>query len=107
MPHTKSAVKRMKQSEKRRLSNASFKSKLKTHQRKLLRAIADQRKEDLQSLLRSVVALYDKGVKKGICRANTASRRKSHLTKIVNGLLGVGAKPQGGETLPKSPSMPA
>ena len=87
MPTTRSARKRVRQNEKRRLANASFKSKLKTHQRKLLRAIADQRKEDSQALLRTLASLYDKGVKKGIYKANTAARQKSRLARRVNALV--------------------
>ncbi|NQT84263.1 30S ribosomal protein S20 [bacterium] len=98
MPITKSAKKRMLQNEKRRLRNASFKSKLRTHQRKLLRAIAEERKEDSQNLLRALASLYDKGVKKGIYKANTAARHKSRLAKKVNNLLGSGASaPQEGQ----------
>jgi small subunit ribosomal protein S20 len=85
VPTTRSARKRVRQNE-RRLANASFKSKLKTHQRKLLRAIADQRKEDSQALLRTLASLYDKGVKKGIYKANTAARQKSRLARRVNAL---------------------
>ena len=86
MPTTKSAKKRVRQNEKQRLRNASFKSKLRTHQRKLLVAVADERKEDSQHLLQTVTSLYDKGVKKGIYKANTAARHKSRLTKKVNAL---------------------
>ncbi len=97
MPTTRSARKRVRQNERRRLRNASFKSKLKTHQRKLLRAIGDERKEDSQALLRTVVSLYDKGVKKGIYRANTVARHKSRLAQKVNALLGSAASPPSGE----------
>lgn len=87
MPTTKSAMKRVRQNQKRRLRNSSFKSKLRTHRRKLLRAIADQKKEESRSLLRAVISLYDKGVKKRIYKANTAARQKSRLTRKVNTLL--------------------
>jgi ribosomal protein S20 len=52
-----------------------------------VRAIAEERKEDCRNLLRALVSLYDKGVKKGIYRANTAARQKSRLSKKVNALL--------------------
>lgn len=97
MPTTKSAKKRVKQNEKRRLANASFKSKLRTQQRKLLGAIADERKEESQNLLRTVVSLYDKGVKKGIYKANTAARQKSRLARKVNGLSGPAPAVEQGE----------
>jgi small subunit ribosomal protein S20 len=93
VPITRSAKKRVRQNEKQRLRNASFKSKLRTHQKQLLLAVADERAEDSQSLLRIVVSLYDKGVKKGIYKANTAARQKSRLTKKVNNLLGPTTSP--------------
>lgn len=86
MPVTTSAKKRVRQNVKKSLQNTAFKSKLRTFHRKLLRAVADNKKEDSQSLLREVVSLYDKGVKKGIYRAGTAAREKSRLTKRVNEL---------------------
>ena len=73
--------------------NASFKSKLRTNRRKLLHAIGDEKKDEVQDLLRSLVSLYDKGVKKGIYKANTASRQKSRLMKKVNALLGPSNSP--------------
>ncbi len=104
MPTSSSAKKRVRQNEKQRVRNASFKSKLRTHQRKLLRALVDERKEESQDLLRTVVSLYDKGVKKGIYRANTAAREKSRLMKKVNALLGpaVSAAPQSEEPAPQT-----
>ena len=95
MPVIASAKKRMRQDEKRRLRNASFKSKVRTHHRKLLRALSDQRKEDSQNLLRTVASLYDKGVKKGIYKAQTVARQKSRLAHRVNALAaGAPAPPQ-------------
>ncbi len=105
MPVTTSAKKRMRQDEKRRLRNASFKSKLRTHRRKLLRAMSEEKKEELKSLLRTVVSLYDKGVKKGIYRAGTAARHKSRLTRKVNQLLGLAA-PQGEQPSPNAEMPP-
>lgn len=101
MPTTQSAKKRHRQSEKLNLLNASFKSKLRTHRRKLLHAIGDEKRDEAQNLLRSLVSLYDKGVKKGMYKANTAARQKSRLTKRVNALLGP-ANPatQEGQSLP-------
>jgi small subunit ribosomal protein S20 len=101
VPVIQSAKKRMRQDEKRRLRNAAFKSKLRTNYRKLLRAIGDGRKEDSQQLLRTVASLYDKGVKKHICKANTAARHKSRLAQKVNGLMGPAA------SVPSSEQPPA
>jgi small subunit ribosomal protein S20 len=100
VPVTTSAKKRMRQNEKRRLRNAAFKSKLRTHRRNLLRAIGDERKEDSQELLRGLASMYDKGVKKGIYTANTAARDKSRLARKVNALIGPAAAAPSGEQPP-------
>jgi len=102
VPVTRSAKKRMRQDEKRRLRNTSFKSKLRTHRRNLLRAIGEERKEDSRELLRTVASLYDRGVKKGIYKGNTAARHKSRLARKVNDLLGLAASTPSGEQPPSS-----
>ena len=108
MPVTRSAKKRVRQNEKRRLRNASFRSKLRTHEKKLLRAIGDERKEDSQSLLRTAASLYDRGVKKGIYKPNTAARQKSRLARKVNNLLGSAASgPQGEQEAGNAEAPPA
>lgn len=69
-----SAAKRILQSEKRRLRNRSFQSKIKT----LLKDIqACKTKEELPSKLSHLYSLMDKGVKKGIVTRNKAARVKS------------------------------
>ncbi len=99
MPTTKSAKKRVRQNEKLRLGNASFKSRVRTHRQKLLLAVADERKEDSRNLLRTVVSLYDKGVKKGIYKANTAARQKSRLARKVNVLLASASDAKGEQSV--------
>ena len=66
MPTTKSAVKRMRTSEKRRLRNVSFKSKLKTHKKKLLGLIEAGQKDEAVEFFKTVTSLYDRELKKGL-----------------------------------------
>ena len=86
MANHPSAVKRYRQSEKRRLVNSQNGSKLKTQLKKLKTAIAAKKSADAKGLLPSTFSLIDKSVQKGVIKKNTAARYKSRLTKSVNAL---------------------
>ena len=86
MANHKSALKRVRQNEKRKEINRSNRSKLRTSIKKLRVAVAGQDKTASGELLLSSVSLIDKAVNKGIIHRNTAARHKSRLTKHVNAL---------------------
>ena len=86
MANHKSAIKRIRQIEKRKEINRSNRSKLRTSIKKLRVAVAGQDKTVSGELLLSSVSLIDKAVNKGIIHRNTAARHKSRLTKHVNAL---------------------
>ena len=83
MANHKSAKKRIKTSEKKRIKNKGGESKIKTLVKKVL---ATTEKTDAVKTYKEAVAFLDKSVAKGILHKNTASRRKSALTKHVNGI---------------------
>ena len=83
MANHPSALKRQRQSEKRRDRHRATKSQLRTIRKKLEGL---QKKDEAQSLLKQVVSAYAKAVRKGTLHANTASRRISSVTRFVNGL---------------------
>ncbi len=83
MAHHKSAKKRIRSSEKRRIRNKSSMSKVKTLTQNVLSA-EDKEKADIS--LKDAVSYIDKSVSKGIIHKNNAARRKSSLTKHVNKL---------------------
>lgn len=76
------AQKRVKQSEKCRALNRSFKSSVRTAINAFERALSDGKKEGIQSALSKVYSLMDKGVKKGIYKENKAARTKSHISSL-------------------------
>ncbi|CAN5329980.1 30S ribosomal protein S20 [soil metagenome] len=86
MPNHKSAVKRVRQNEKKRLVNRSNRSKLRTQIKKLRSALTGTDKNVSTELLNPTISLIDKAVNKGILHKNTAARHKSRLTSHVNGL---------------------
>lgn len=86
MPNHKSAEKRVRQNEKRRLINRSNRSSLRTQIKKLRTALTDGDKAQSQELLLPTIRTIDKAVNKGILHKNTAARYKSRLTAHVNKL---------------------
>jgi small subunit ribosomal protein S20 len=87
MPNHKSAEKRVRQNEKRRLVNRSSRSSLRTQIKKLRTALSSGDKQQSQELLTPTIALIDKSVNKGVLHQNTAARYKSRLTVHVNKLV--------------------
>lgn len=84
MANIKSQKKRIITSEKARLRNASFKSQVRTASKKVELAVSANDKAAAEAALLVAVSLIDKSVVKGCQTANSASRQKSHLQRIVN-----------------------
>ena len=86
MAKTKSAEKRIRQSEKRRERNIIVKSQVKTAVKKLLLAVESRNLEKSKVSLGKAISVIDKAAAKGVIHKNTASRKISRLTKKVNTL---------------------
>lgn len=74
-----SAKKRDLQSEKRRLINRDFKSQVRTAIRALEEDLSKKDAALNKKHLSAIYSLMDKGVKKGIFKANKANRSKARL----------------------------
>ena len=86
MANHPSALKRHKQSLKKRANNQANRHKLKTQMKKLKTAIGTGKAADAKTLLPQTFSLIDKSVQKGVLKKNAASRHKSRLTKSVTAL---------------------
>lgn len=75
------ALKRDIQNEKKRLLNKAFKSKVRTAMNSFESAVKSQEKELISQSLNYVYSLMDKGVKRGIFKANKAARTKARFFK--------------------------
>lgn len=82
-----SALKRVRQAEKRRLRNKSVKTYLKTITKKVENAISIGNKEEASKMLKEAIKAHMRAASKGIIHKNSASRKISRLTKKVNALL--------------------
>lgn len=83
MPQHKSAIKRVRQNERRREHNRTQRSKMKTLVKKVYE-IDD--KEEAEEAFKKASAYLDKMANKGIVHENFAARRKSRLANYVNNL---------------------
>lgn len=83
MANTKSALKRIKTSEKRHQRNMAVKSATRTYVKKARMSIARNPAEAHDDLIAAISAL-DRAVKKGVLHRNNAARRKSRLMKRYN-----------------------
>jgi len=83
MPNHKSAEKRVRQSERRRLINRNNRTKLRTSIKKLRTALDGADTKVAGELLPLTVSEIDKAVKKGALHRNAAARHKSRLTVRV------------------------
>jgi small subunit ribosomal protein S20 len=84
MPNHKSAEKRVRQSEKRRVINRSHRTKVRTYIKKLRSALESGSPEDVQQILPQTISVIDKSVQKGVLHANAAARYKARLTVKAN-----------------------
>jgi len=83
MANHKSAIKRIRQSEKRRLLNKYFH---KTTRNAVSKLKSLSNKKEAAALLPKVVAMLDKLTKRNIIHKNKSSNLKSKLTKHVNAI---------------------
>ena len=84
MPNTKSAQRRVRSSERRKLRNRSVKTKLHRLEKTYLAAVTDGKKEDAAKALNAVTSALDKAAKVGVVHRATVNRKKSRLAVRLN-----------------------
>jgi small subunit ribosomal protein S20 len=83
MASHKSAKKRIRTTERRRVINKNNESQIKTLVKKTLNSTS---KEEVEKVYKNAVSVIDKSVTKGIIHRNNAARKKAALTKHLNKL---------------------
>jgi small subunit ribosomal protein S20 len=86
MANHRSAEKRARQALRRRARNRSAISAVRTAIKKVETAVAAKDKEAAGAALTTATALIGRAATKGVMAKNTAGRRVSRLTLMVNGL---------------------
>jgi len=79
LANTKSAIKRMRQNERRRLRNRAMRSKLRGAIKTARGADAAAKRTAVLEAIRAL----DKAVSKGVVHRNTAARKKSSLARSL------------------------
>lgn len=83
MANTKSAIKAARKSERLTARNKAAKTRLKTLQKKFLKASTGEDKAAAASAASEYVSAMDKATKSGVVHKNAAARAKSHTAKFV------------------------
>lgn len=86
MANIKSAIKRNKQNEKRRLRNRVYRGRARTLIKKARASIQGKQIETALLDTRAAISALDKAAEKGAIHKNNASRRKSRLMKRLAAL---------------------
>ena len=79
MPNTKSAERRMRNSQRKQLQNSAVKSRLRRTEKQFRATVTAGKKDDAAKLLSGVHSAFDKAVKVGAITRATANRKKSRL----------------------------
>jgi small subunit ribosomal protein S20 len=83
MPQHKSAIKRVRQNEKRNEHNRQLRSTMRTLVKKVTKTTD---KAEAEEALKSATSYLDRMAQKGILHRNNAANKKSSLVKYVNNL---------------------
>ena len=83
MANHKSALKRVKQNEKRRARNKHVKTRVRNHV-KAVRQVVTSGEGDANATLAAAIKEIDKAASKGVIPKQRASRKISRLQKLVN-----------------------
>jgi small subunit ribosomal protein S20 len=82
----KSAIKRAKQSEDRRLRNRVRKTRVKTAVKQVRTAVENKSVEEAQAALQQAIPVIDKAASKGSLHHRAAARKISRLSKQIHAL---------------------
>jgi len=83
MPITKSAKKALRGSLVKKAMNDRNKKAIKESVKNIEKLVKEKKKDEAKKLLPVAYSAIDKAAKKGVLKKNTASRKKSQLSRIT------------------------
>jgi small subunit ribosomal protein S20 len=86
MPIIQSAIKRVRQTEKRRKRNLITKDRYRTLTKEFLSLVQADKKSEAANLFPGLQKAIDMATKKNILHKNNAARKKSRLAKMIAGV---------------------
>jgi small subunit ribosomal protein S20 len=84
LANKKSAIKRLRSADRRRLRNRVYRGGARTIVRNARQLIEAGREEEAREAVRRAASALDKAAEKGIIHKNNAARRKSRLMRQLN-----------------------
>jgi small subunit ribosomal protein S20 len=84
LANTKSAIKRLRSAERRRLRNRVYRGQARTAVKKAWHLMDEGRLEEAHEAVHVAVSALDNAAQKGIIHKNNAARRKSRLMRRLN-----------------------
>jgi small subunit ribosomal protein S20 len=84
MPQHKSAMRRVKRTQKEKMQNKIYRSKFKNLTKKIDRALEEGNVETANEMLPKAFSAIDRAAKIGTIHKNQAARRKSRLVKRID-----------------------
>lgn len=84
MANTRSAIKRIRSSARKRERNQVFRSQARTFIKKTRRLIAERKTEEARQEAQLAISALDKAAEKGVIHKNKAARYKSRLMRRLN-----------------------
>lgn len=82
MANTKSALKEIRKTARRRVRSRVVRTSTRTHVKRAVQA-AESGEQESADLLRAALSALDKAAAKGVIHKNAAARRKSRLVKKI------------------------
>ena len=86
MPNIKSAKKRVLTNARKETENSLVEARMRNSVKKIEKLVLEGKKEECVKELNVTLRNIDKATDLGIIKKNTAGRKKSRLTKMVNSL---------------------
>ena len=86
MPRLKSAIKRVKTSERNRLNNLVYKTRIKTLSKKVFESVEKKDAKSAALVANEAFALIDRAATKRVIHLNNAARKKSRISKWLKKL---------------------
>lgn len=84
MANHKSALKRAKQNEIKRLRNRAVKTRVKSVVKEIRAAVDENDIQGVTEKINAAKSIIDKAAKKGVIHKNNAARKISRLSQLVN-----------------------
>jgi len=84
MANRKNAILKIRKDEKARQRNKSDRTELRSLSKEFLDLCKTKKQDEAKVFLTKVYATFDKAVKKGVVKENSANRQKSRLSKQLN-----------------------